>query len=221
MIVCKYRSGAHYRENVEIRMNDEMRAFFDRNAAKWDSYEKPEIAPVIDGILDRIGLAPSDSILDVGCGTGILVPHFEKRGIRHFRGIDLSPEMVKEYLKKFPGRDAVAADYKEKGIYPPGSFTKIIIFNAFPHFDRRELVFENSYNYLKPGGGLYIVHSMSRADLDRHHREAGEAVAEHMLYSNTGFRGLYAAAGFRNIDVDDGPRFFSAGFKEFPTVLSP
>ncbi|MDO8804931.1 MAG: class I SAM-dependent methyltransferase [Elusimicrobiota bacterium] len=194
-------------------MNNETRTFFDRNAAKWDSYEKPEIVPVIDALLDRIGLSPSDTILDVGCGTGILVPHFEKRGVRNFQAIDLSPEMAREYHNKFPGREVVAADYEEKGLYPPASFTKIIIFNAFPHFDRRELVFKNSYNYPKPGGGLYIVHSMSRADLDRHHREAGEEVAEHMLYSNTGFRELYTAAGFRNIEVDDGARFFSCGFK--------
>jgi len=194
-------------------MNIETREFFDRNAALWDSYEKPGIVPVIDAILDRIGLDASDSVLDVGCGTGILVPHLERRGVRSFRGIDLSPEMVREYLRKFPGRAVVAADYEEKDLYAPGSFSRIIIFNAFPHFDRRELVFENSYNYLRPGGGLYIAHSMSRAELDRHHREAGEAVADHMLYSNTGFRELYAGAGFGGIEVDDGPRFFSCGFK--------
>jgi hypothetical protein len=54
---------------------------------------------------------------------------------------------------------------------------------------------------------------MSRADLDRMHREAGEEVAEHMLYSNAGFHQLYAAAGFESISVDDGARFFSKGLK--------
>lgn len=195
-------------------MDNETRAFFDRNAALWDSYEKPEIVPVIDAILDRIGLSQADSVLDVGCGTGILVPHFMQRGVHNFRGIDLSPEMVREYLKKFPGSTVAAADYEEKELYPAGSFTKIIIFNAFPHFDRRELVFNNSFSYLRPGGGLYVVHSMSRAALDRHHRAAGAAVADHMLYSNTGFRELYCAAGFTNVEVDDTSKFFSCGYKK-------
>jgi demethylmenaquinone methyltransferase/2-methoxy-6-polyprenyl-1,4-benzoquinol methylase len=194
-------------------MNTETRAFFDGHAARWDSYEKPEIIPVIEAIFDRIGLFASDSVLDVGCGTGILVPHFEKRGVRDFRAIDLSPEMVKEYLKKFPARQVMAADYEEKGLFPECSFTKIIIFNAFPHFARRELVFENSYEYLKPGGGLYIVHSMSRSDLDRHHRQSGEEVAEHMLYSNAGFHELYDGAGFKDVELDDNEKFFSCGFR--------
>lgn len=56
-------------------MNDETKAFFDRHAGRWDSYEKQNIAPVIDAILDRIGVCADDLVLDVGCGTGILVPH--------------------------------------------------------------------------------------------------------------------------------------------------
>lgn len=194
-------------------MNDETKAFFDRHAARWDSYEKPEIGTVIAAILDRIGVSSADSVLDVGCGTGILVPQLEKRGVKSMRAIDLSPEMVKEYLRKYPGRDVMAGDYEEGGLFPADSFTKIVIYNAFPHFDRRELVFENSYSYLKPGGGLYIVHSMSRAELDARHREAGEEVAEHLLYSNAGFQRLYSGAGFESVAVDDGGRFFSKGVK--------
>jgi len=200
-------------------MNDETKTFFDRHAARWDSYEKPEIVPIIDAILNRIGVCSEDSVLDVGCGTGILVPHLEKRGIKDMCAIDLSSEMVKEYLKKFPGRRVTAGDYEERGLFAPASFSKVIIYNAFPHFGRREHVFDNSYNYLVPGGGLYVVHSMSRAGLDRLHREAGEEVAEHMLYSNTGFQQLYSAAGFESIAVDDGERFFSKGVK--PMSLIP
>jgi len=192
-------------------MDHETKAFFDRHAAKWDSYETPAIIPVIEAILDRAGVGPEDSVLDVGCGTGILAPHLEKRGVKRMCAVDLSTEMVKEYQRKFPGRAVLAGDYEEPGLFRPGAFTKIIIFNAFPHFARRDRVFANSYNYLKPGGGLYIAHSMSRAELDRHHREAGEEVAEHMLYSNAGFRELYAAAGFGQVEIDDGARFFAKG----------
>lgn len=202
-------------------MNDETKAYFDKHAPAWDSYERPGTGTVIEAILDRIGVASADSVLDVGCGTGILLPHLEKRGVKDLRAVDLSPEMVKEYLRKFPGRAVLAGDYEAPGLFAPGSFSKIIIYNAFPHFDRRELVFENSYNYLRPGGGLYIVHSMSRADLDLLHKEAGEEVAEHMLYSNAGFRQLYATAGFTGLVVDDGARFFSKGSKPFPADAVP
>jgi len=201
-------------------MNEETKAYFDKHAPAWDSYERPGTGAVIEAILDRIGVSSADSVLDVGCGTGILLPHLEKRGVKEMRAVDLSPEMVKEYLKKYPGRAVIAGDYEEPGLFAPGAFSKIIIYNAFPHFERREQVFENSYNNLRPGGGLYIVHSMSRADLDLLHKEAGEEVAEHMLYSNTGFQRLYSAAGFEEISVDDGTRFFSKGRKPLRTTAA-
>jgi len=194
-------------------MDIQTREFFDRHAAKWDGYEKPEIVPIINAVLDRIGVSQEDEILDVGCGTGILAPHFEKRGVKRMSAMDIAPEMVKEYLRKFPGRKVICGDYEEPEVFPPDFFTKIIIFNAFPHFDDREKIFENSYRYLKPGGGLYIVHSMTRADLDRHHREAGAEVADHMLYSNAGFKELYSGAGFKDVEVDDNGPFFSKGSK--------
>ena len=199
-------------------MNENTRAFFDRHAAWWDSYEVQGIGGIIEEILDRIRVSACDSVLDVGCGTGILLPHLERRGVRDIRAVDLSAEMVKEYLKKYPGRAVTAGDYEAPGLFGPKSFTKILIYNAFPHFERRELVFANSYNYLKPGGGLYIAHSMGRAELDRHHKAAGEEVAGHMLYSNVGFRELYAEAGFTDIVVDDGGRFFSRGLKPLPAA---
>lgn len=190
-----------------------IKKFFDRHAHKWDSLEKPDIGLIIDKILDRIGVGRQDKILDVGCGTGILVPFLEKRKIKNFIGLDCSEEMIKEYRKKFPGRKAIVGDFEKQGLFKPESFTKVIIYNAFPHFQNRMKVFTNSWIYLKPKGGLYIVHSMTREELNRHHRKAGAEVSDHVLCSNDEFRRLYAASGFKDIEVDDSDLFYSKGIK--------
>lgn len=196
-------------------MTKEIKKFFDRHAHKWDSFEKPDIGLTINKILDRISILRNDKILDVGCGTGILVPFFEKRGIKNFIGVDFSAKMISEYRKKFPGRKAVIGDFEKPGLFKPDSFTKVIIYNAFPHFQNRMKVFINSWTYLKPGGGIYIVHSMSRKELDRHHQKSAGEVADHMLPSNHEFKRLYVKAGFENIEIDDSDLFFSKGIKPF------
>lgn len=193
-------------------MTKEIKNFFDRHADKWDTYEKPDIGLIIDRILDRICILRDDKILDVGCGTGILVPFFENRGVKNFIGIDFSKKMIEEYRKKFPGRKAVTGDFEKHGLFKSNSFTKVIIYNAFPHFRNHQKVFKNTFDYLKPEGGLYIVHSMSRRELDKHHRKSPE-VADHVLPCNKEFRRLYADAGFKDIEIDDSNLFFSRGIK--------
>lgn len=210
-------------------MKTKTKDFFNRHAGKWDAFEEPDnrshssgrlgcrrrcsVGLIINAILDRICIQPDDRILDVGCGTGILTTFFEKRRVKHFTGIDFSPKMIEEYKKKFPCRKALVGDFEKQGLFKPDSFTKVIIYNAFPHFKNHQKVFANAFAYLKPKGGLYIVHSMTRTELDRHHRKAGGAVADHVLPSDKEFRRFYAAAGFKDIEVDDSNLFYSRGIK--------
>ena len=39
-------------------------------------------------------LGPSSRILDVGSGTGCLIPFFRDRGVQDILAVDLSPEML-------------------------------------------------------------------------------------------------------------------------------
>ncbi|MDA8220041.1 MAG: hypothetical protein M0Z94_20760, partial [Dehalococcoidales bacterium] len=50
------------------------REFFDRAAASWDTLESSETIIRLRKILTRLWVRESMSVLDVGTGTGILVP---------------------------------------------------------------------------------------------------------------------------------------------------
>lgn len=183
--------------------------FFDKHAKNWDSYLKDRDYLAIEKIFERADFKSDDYILDVACGTGVLVKSLEKRSIKSM-AIDISEEMIKKYQEKYPKREAVVGDY-EKRIFEGDTFDKIIIFNAFPHFKNKDSVFENSYYYLKPGGRFIIAHSMNREELNEIHRNAGKVVKDDILISDEELSCLYKKHGFSVEEIDNGNYFYSAG----------
>ena len=149
--------------------NEAVIAFFDRLAPLWDSdMIRPE--EVIRQILDGAGVGPGDRVLDVACGTGVLIPDYLGRGAASVTGIDISPEMIRLAREKFrDGRveliagDAAVLHYGRR-------FDRIMIYNAFPHFCDPEGTIAHLAGFLMPGGTLTVAHGMSRERLEAHHR---------------------------------------------------
>ncbi len=187
--------------------------FFDRHAPHWDSYHKPADFEVIERVFQRIGISDDDCVLDVGAGTGILVPFLRRHGCVKFAAIDISERMVEEYLKKYPIGDVVCGDYQRSGIFPNGQFTKTIIYNTFPHFSDPLSVFRNAYSNLQKDGLLVVFHSKTRHDLNLKHREVGGIVGNHMLIMDDEFRAGLEIAGFRNVIIEDKEHFFASATK--------
>ena len=107
--------------------------FFDQAAAGWDAQLVRNEA-VIGQILDNAGIRPGVSVLDVACGTGVLIPDYLKRGAAQITAIDIAPEMVRIAREKFPQENVrfVCGDAETA---PLGEgFDAIVIYNAFPHF---------------------------------------------------------------------------------------
>ena len=46
------------------------------------------------------GLGPSSRVIDVGCGTGCLIPHLRARGVQDILAVDLSEVMLAELEKR-------------------------------------------------------------------------------------------------------------------------
>ena len=75
-------------------------AFFDGRAEHWDLHSAPK-ETVINTILNSAGVSPGVSVLDVGCGTGVLFPYYLSRNVYHITGVDLSPGMIQRANEKF------------------------------------------------------------------------------------------------------------------------
>ena len=147
--------------------------FFDRLAPTWDETMEDRDA-VISALLDNAGVGAGQDVLDVACGTGVLFPHYLRRGVRSVTGIDISPAMAKRAAEKcagLPGLRVVCGDVME---YPfDRRFDRVIVYNAFPHFPDGGRLISRLSELLVQGGRLTVAHGFSREAINAHH--AGEA----------------------------------------------
>lgn len=158
----------------------EVIAFFDRLAPGWDA-DMVRSDEIINTILDNAGVIEGKTVLDVACGTGVLIPDYRKRKVASVTGIDISPKMAELARAKFPQPevrilcgDVETTDFGEK-------FDCIVIYNAFPHFPDPERLIKTLSGLLKPGGTLTVAHGMSREKIDAHHHGAASHVSNGLM----------------------------------------
>ena len=154
--------------------------FFDQAAAGWDAQLVRNEA-VIGQILDNAGIRPGVSVLDVACGTGVLIPDYLKRGAAQITAIDIAPEMVRIAREKFPQENVTVLCGDASQAHFPALFDCIVIYNAFPHFPEPERLFAHLAELLTTGGTLTVAHGFSRKALDAHHAKTARSVSNCLL----------------------------------------
>lgn len=154
---------------------DEVRTYFDQRASGWDERQHPSPA-LIRAILEEGGVR--GKVLDVACGTGVMIPFYLNLGVQSVIGIDLSPKMIEEAEKKFGGEGKVSfltGNALEARFREP--FDSIVVFNAWPHFIQPLKAISAFAKDLKPGGVLVIAHDKGRKQLNRIHGEGAPFVS--------------------------------------------
>ena len=133
-------------------------AFFDRYAPTWDAgmVKNDEI---INKILDNAEVGAGMDVLDVACGTGVMIPYYLQRGVASVTGIDISPEMAKIAAQKFCDAENVQIICGDVEEYPfEKKFDRIVVYNAFPHFPNPKQLIRTLAGLLKDGGRMTIAH---------------------------------------------------------------
>ena len=163
---------------------DDVRAFFDRYAPSWDKNEIRNEA-VISTILDNTGIGKGSRVLDVACGTGVLIPDYLKREASGVTAIDLSPEMIRIARSKFPEKNVtfLCGDAMEAEM--GRDFDAIVIYNALPHFSDPEGLIKRLSALLGKGGILTVAHGMSREKINACHTGAAEYVSSGLMEAET------------------------------------
>ena len=158
-------------------------AFFDRLAPQWDA-DMIRHDHIIDQILDNAGVTAGKRVLDVACGTGVLIPDYLKRNVASVTGVDISAEMVKIAQEKFPQENVtiLCADVEEAPLEPV--YDCIMVYNAFPHFPEPMQLIRTLSGLLAPGGTLTVAHGMSRAKIDNHHEGTASKVSVGLMHED-------------------------------------
>ena len=146
----------------------EVEKFFDTQAQDWDM-RLVRNEESISRILTNASLGKYMAVLDVACGTGVLVPDYIERGLDPVYCLDISGEMIKVAKAKFPGTEVKFVCDNPCSYEPGRKFDRIIIFNAFCHFPEPEKLIAHLSKLLKKNGMLVVAQDLSRQELNAYH----------------------------------------------------
>lgn len=151
-------------------------AFFDRAASSWDD-EMIKDDLIIKTILDNAQVKEDDTVLDVACGTGVMISYYLDRGA-HPTGIDLSKKMIEIAKKKFNNVEFIWGDVEELN---DRKFDRVVVYNAFPHFIDPEALIKHLATLLNKNGTLTIAHGMSRERINHHHEGVASSISNGLM----------------------------------------
>ncbi len=191
---------------------EDIAAFFDRCAPNWDA-EMMKSDTIIGNILDNAGVEAGQDILDVACGTGVMIPYYLERGVASVTGIDISSEMAKIAREKFADAEQVeilCGDVEETAF--GRKFDRIVVYNAFPHFPNPQRLIQTLAGLLKEEGRLTIAHGASRESIDNHHKGPASKVSNGLMSAQS-LKGLFDPFFEVEVMVSTGKMYQVSGVK--------
>ncbi|MBD3168116.1 MAG: methyltransferase domain-containing protein [candidate division Zixibacteria bacterium] len=187
---------------------DHRREFFDHHAPHWDENYPPDIYRQAVEAIESLMLKPGEIILDLGCGSGVLLPILREMtgDDNSVFGIDFSTGMLSRIPSEYR-RNVICADAASIP-FPDSFFDRVIAFAAFPHFNRREQTISEVFRVLKRRGKFYVIHLLSSEELKTHHRHAGAPVKDDLLPPPEHFQKILGDAGFEVVKITDNPGLY-------------
>lgn len=159
---------------------DKEHRFFEHYAPTWDQ-DRHENKEKIQFLLSFVPLPKDGRVLDVGCGTGVLIPYLHQAvgDGGQVEGLDYSQAMLTQAKRKFERLPGVT--FREENILKygllPHAYDTIVCLNFYPHIREQSAAFIKAmYSALKDGGTLAIMHDISRDQVNAIHQQSGQSV---------------------------------------------
>lgn len=119
---------------------------------------------IIEDLVSKLDLQSGDELLEVGCGTGVLLSLL-KKSIQSACGLDYSKEAIKLAREAFPDIDFEAG---EAGVLPyeDDRFSKTVCYSVFHYFTNLDYAYKAINEMLRvtcPGGKILLGDIPSKA----------------------------------------------------------
>ncbi len=182
--------------------------YFDDIASEWDSLFSDEER--IEEVVSKMNISQVETVLDVGCGTGRLIPHLQRRlkngGM--VLGLDFSLQMLQNAKKKvFTRVMEFVNGCAEELPFKDTKFDRIICFAVFPHIIDKEKSVREFNRILRKNGILNIFHLKSREELNKFHKNLNRVVKRDVLPDENTMKKILENGGFREINIINKPFF--------------
>jgi SAM-dependent methyltransferase len=145
--------------------------------------------------LDEYG-ARKDALLEIGCGNGFFLQQALAQGYRSVRGVEPSRAAVSQAAPEV--RDSMVCDLMRPGLFAPGGFDVICLFQVFDHVPDPGKLLDACFAALRPGGlVLSINHNITAVSARLLGERSPIVDIEHTyLYSPATMARIFGAHGF-------------------------
>ena len=124
--------------------------------------------PLPEGVPERLEkivahgkITRGNTVLDVGSGTGILMPIIKKYNPGRIYACDLSGRMLEQLTKNYPDVKTIMMDVRDLRL-PKGSVDTVFINACYPNIVDKAGAFSNLSRMVKAEGHIVISHPLGK-----------------------------------------------------------
>ncbi len=180
-----------------------------RLAPNWDEEVSRERLECLGNIVKELYIKPGDWVLDIGSGTGILLPFLVTAVSNKGRviALDFSQKMLHQARDK--GFQHIVDFVQANAIAIPlsNNCVDVAICNSvFPHFNDKARALREIARVIRNSGRLVICHTMRREAINQLHQSIGGVVANDLLPDESRLKELMKHAGLTITCLEDNPK---------------
>lgn len=150
-----------------------IKQYFDNMAASWDAYSNGETDKIVQ-MLKAAHFPTRAKVLDVACGTGIMVEPILRFHPQKLLATDISPAMIGILESKYSALSCLQTAVQDFYSYDPEEQVDVLtVYNAYPHFLNKRRFRAQLMKCLRPGGRFIIAHGSGRQVINARHDMLG------------------------------------------------
>jgi len=147
------------------RINELQRRSFDRLYQLFEPPLPEGVPERLERIVASGEIVEGAAVLDVGSGTGIMVPLIRKYEPARIYACDLSSAMLGQLSKNYTYAETILGDVRDLEL-PDGSLDVVFVNACYPNIVYKTTAFSNISRMLRPGGRLVISHPLGKSFIE-------------------------------------------------------